>query len=169
MKKTKVSFKQRFRYRFDNFFSRGGTSIFLVLISMFGLALLLMGFLRILTNFIHPDPFDQNISQWTTQLWRAALQVVDIGSLAEDSDAGALNKSLGVVTSLTGLALVSTMLAFITSIFKEKLESLRKGKSTVIESGHTIILGFGIRTIEIIKELIEANASEKDAAVVVLA
>ena len=39
----------------------------------------------------------------------------------------------------------------------------------VLENDHTIILGFGDRILEIIRELIEANESEPDAAIVILA
>ena len=67
------------------------------------------------------------------------------------------------------LVLFSSMVAFITQQFEMRLSILRKGKSKVLEKNHTIILGFDIRCMEIIKELIEANASEKDAVVVVMA
>jgi hypothetical protein len=50
-----------------------------------------------------------------------------------------------------------------------RIDALRKGKSTVIESDHTLILGFRERIVEIVRELIIANESEKDAAIVVLA
>ena len=50
----------------------------------------------------------------------------------------------------------------------EKLAKLKKGRSDVIEKGHQLILGWNEMVIEIIRELIEANESEKDAAVVVL-
>lgn len=169
MKNTNASFREKFRYQFDNFFARGGFSIFLALLSLFGVAMLTMGGIRVFLNLLYPDPLDPEFSSLGNQIWRVMLQIVDIGSLAEDSNASRLNKGLGIITSLLGLSLVSTLLAFITSIFKEKLESLKKGKSAVIESGHTLILGFSIRSVEIIRELIEANASEKDAAVVVLA
>jgi len=39
----------------------------------------------------------------------------------------------------------------------------------VVEEGHTVVLGFGDRAVEIIRELIVANESERRAAVVVLA
>jgi len=162
------SFRDRLSYRLDSFFARGGMSIFLALLSMFGVAFLIMGGIRIGINLAYPDPHDVEFRNLGTIIWRTALQVIDIGSMAEDSQSAFYNKTIGILTSLLGLALISTMLAFITSIFKEKLESLRKGKSVVLEKDHTIILGFGIRTIEIIKELIEANASEKDGVVVIL-
>lgn len=164
----RAGLRNRIQYRIDGFFARGGTSIFLFLISMFVVAFLLMGGIRLVLNSIYPDPLEVEFREWGTIIWRTALQIVDIGSMGEDTDAFFHNRFIGVMTSLIGLALISTLLAFVTSIFKEKLESLRRGKSAVLESDHTIILGFGIRTIEIIRELIEANASEKDAAVVIL-
>ena len=61
------------------------------------------------------------------------------------------------------------MVAFITSVFTAKLDELRRGRSLVLEKDHTLILGFGDRILEVIRELIEANESEPDAAIVILA
>ncbi len=44
-----------------------------------------------------------------------------------------------------------------------------KGRSKVVESGQTLILGWNERVIDIIRELIIANESEKKASVVILA
>ena len=60
-------------------------------------------------------------------------------------------------------------MAFITSQFEAKLAELRKGKSNVAEKNHTLILGFGDRVLEIIRELVIANESEKNPAIAVLA
>ena len=46
---------------------------------------------------------------------------------------------------------------------------MRRGRSLVLENNHTLILGFGDRILEVIRELIEANDSEPDAAIVILA
>mgnify|MGYP000073446915 CR=1 FL=1 len=61
------------------------------------------------------------------------------------------------------------MVAFITSVFEAKLDELKRGRSIVLENEHTLILGFGDRILEIIRELIEANESEADASIVILA
>ncbi|MDA9656840.1 hypothetical protein N9T63_02135, partial [Candidatus Marinimicrobia bacterium] len=68
-----------------------------------------------------------------------------------------------------GLILFSSMVAFITSVFEAKLDELKRGRSIVLENEHTLILGFGDRILEIIRELIEANESEADASIVILA
>ena len=60
------------------------------------------------------------------------------------------------------------MVAFITSVFEAKLDELRRGRSLVLEKNHTLILGFGDRILEVIRELIEANESEPDAAIVIV-
>ena len=49
-----------------------------------------------------------------------------------------------------------------------KLNDLRKGTSTVLEQGHTTIVGFDNNIYSILSELIEANANKKDACIVVL-
>ena len=71
--------------------------------------------------------------------------------------------------SLIGLILFSGILVFLIGLFKEKRVPPHKGKSLVVEKNHTLILGFGNRTLEIIRELTVAKTSKKDTAVVVLA
>jgi len=136
----------------------------MALISLYVAALLVMGVVRVSVHVMVTGGFD---GAWA-QLWQVWLQIMDIGSMEGDSGSPVYNKIIGVTTAILGLTLISTMLAFVTSVFKEKLEDLRKGRSAVIESDHTLILGFGNRALEIIRELVEANESEPDAAVVVL-
>jgi hypothetical protein len=52
----------------------------------------------------------------------------------------------------------------------QKLYELKRGRSKVIEHNHTLILGWNEQRIaEILRELVLANESEKDACVVILA
>ena len=165
----KVSFRERLQYKIDNFFSGGATRIIMALVPLFIVAFTLTASVRLIVNLVYPDPIDADINSIAGQLWRTLLQIMDIGGIEEEENAFYFNKTLGVLTAVVGLLLFSTMLAIFSSLFKEKLENLRKGKSAVIESDHTLILGFSNRALEIIRELVEANASEKDAAVVILA
>ena len=91
-----------------------------------------------------------------------------IGLRSTEEDANTIVKIVTVVTIFIGLIFFSSLVAFITEEFESKLASLRKGKSIVVETGHTLILGFNERIIDIIKELIIANESEDDAAIVIL-
>lgn len=145
--------------------SRGGGSVFIALITLFLIAFVLLSIVRVLGGLLFPDESVQGQGEF---LWRVFLQISDAGAVAEDGEANWYNKTTGILTVFLGLVLFSSLVAFITSQFDQKIQDLRKGKSDVLESDHTIILGFGVRVVEIIKELIEANSSEKRAVVVIL-
>lgn len=160
------SFKARLKYSFDNFMSKGGFSVFSALMLLFVGAFILMAIVRFIVNMITPQ---ENLAGVFNQAWQVFLQISDAGAIAEDTDGNILNKITGIITVFFGLILFSSLVAFITSQFEAKLDELRKGKSNVVENNQTLILGFGDRVLEIIRELIVANESEKDPSVVVLA
>lgn len=162
----KATARERFKYAFDNFMARGGLSIFLALLTLSVAAFLLMSAVRLLVNAILPD---ESIQGLTDQLWRVFLQISDAGAVAEDGDSSLANKVAGITTIFIGLVLFSSLVAFITSQFEARLTALKKGRSQVVESRHTLILGYTDRLVEIAREIIVANESEKDAAIVVLA
>ena len=162
----RYSTKQRLRYAIDNYMSRGSSSIFMALLFTFLIGFLIMVFIRIIANFLLPD---ETLSSWLEIPWRVYVAVME-GSAAEtDGDSNWIAKLSSILGVLVGLVLFSSMVAFITSVFESKLDELRRGRSIVLEKEHTLILGFGDRIIEIIRELIEANESEPDAAIVILA
>ncbi|MGJ4746239.1 CASTOR/POLLUX-related putative ion channel [Leptospira sp. SA-E8] len=146
--------------------SRGGGSVFAALMTLFLGAFTFLSVIRIFGAFLFPD---ESIKESGDFLWRVFLQISDAGAVAEDGESNWFNKVVGILSVFSGLVLFSSLVAFITNQFDQKIQELRKGKSEVLESNHTLILGFGIRTIEILRELIEANSSESGKAAVILA
>lgn len=165
-KAQQVTFRSRLSYAIDNFMARGGLSVFLAVLTMFAMGFIAMAVLRLVGGFVWPD---ESAPHFTDGLWRTFIEIADAGNIGDDSDAPYLSKAIGVTTIFVGMVLFSSMVAFITAQFEAKLEDLRRGRSEVIESGHSLILGFGDRVLDIIRELIVANESERDASVVVLA
>jgi ion channel POLLUX/CASTOR len=166
MGKKRVGLRARLKYSFDNFMSRGGLSVFLALMCLFVGAIVIVAIFRFVANLIAPQDSTASLQdQW----WLSFLQIADGGSVAEDTGSNAVNRSVGIVALFLGMVLFSSLVAFITSQFEAMLSDLRKGRSDVVEEGHTLILGFGDRVLEIIRELVVANESERDAAIVVLA
>ena len=156
----------RLRYSIDNFMSRGSSSIFLALLGLFLAGFLVMVVVRLIANSFLPD---ETLNSLAEIPWRVYVAVME-GSAAEtDGDSNWLAKLTSILAVMVGLILFSSMVAFITSVFEAKLDELRRGRSLVLESGHTLILGFGDRILEVIRELIEANESEPDASIVILA
>ena len=162
---SQYPFKQRLRYKVDNYMSRGSSSIFMALLLTFLIGFLIMVLVRLVANFFFPD---NTLSSLYEIPWRVYVAVME-GSAAEtDGDSNWLAKLTSITGVLVGLILFSSMVAFITSVFEAKLDELRRGRSIVLEENHTLILGFGDRILEVIRELIEANDSEPDAAIVIL-
>ena len=165
-KSKKHPFKMRLRYSVDNFMSRGSSSIFLALLGLFLVGFLVMVVVRLIANSFLPD---ETLNSLAEIPWRVYVAVME-GSAAEtDGDSNWLAKLTSILAVMVGLILFSSMVAFITSVFEAKLDELRRGRSLVLESDHTLILGFGDRILEVIRELIEANESEPDASIVILA
>lgn len=143
--------------------SKGGFSVFLALLSAFFAVFALMTAARFIVEKYFPNGYINNSYDL---FWEIFVQLIGLRDTGDDANFAA--KFIGVITIFIGLVLFSSLIAFITQQFEAKLESLRKGKSPVVEENHTLILGFSDRVIDIIKELVLGNESEKDAVVVIL-
>ncbi len=170
---SRPTLRERFQYRFDNFMAGGARSIFFALVLLFCGALIFTGSLRLLVVRTTPPQVDAKgqVQEPSVRddLWNSLIQILDPGAVTEDNNAPWYIKLVALITVLLGLVFFSAVIAFITTQLDIKLTNLKKGRSRVLESGHTLILGWGDRVLEIIRELIVANESEKDAAIVVLA
>ncbi|MBR8834907.1 MAG: hypothetical protein DSM106950_12940 [Stigonema ocellatum SAG 48.90 = DSM 106950] len=160
---SEVSWQKRLRYNFDNFMSRGGFSVFLALLSLFFGAFVVMTIARYISELIFPNKDLENSSDL---YWDVFVQLIGLRDTGDNANLA--TKIVGIVTIFVGLVLFSSLVAFITQEFESRLQILRKGKSLVVEKNHTLILGFSDRIIDIISELVIANESEPDAAVVIL-
>jgi voltage-gated potassium channel Kch len=157
----KPTLRERFRYWFDNRFSGGplvvigwlalGTALLVVLMTVFsilpgirpeGLSLKQI-FWDILFQALTPNPYEP-ATRWQFLL---VMLMVTLGSLF----------------------IVSILIGTLTNIIQMKMENLRKGRSRVIESGHTLILGWSAQIFTILSELMIANENQQNARIVVLA
>lgn len=165
---SNVTLSQRLRYSFDNFMSKGGSSIFISLVVVFVSSLVLLTLFRGLLMLFFPEG-DEHIGGFFEHLYIVFLELTDPGNMNQDIASDPPYKIPGIMAGLIGIVILSMLIAFITTALDQKLTQLKKGHSKVIESDHTIILGWSARVTEIIRELVIANESEKSACVVVLA
>ncbi len=151
------------RYRFDNALARGPFVVvaYLALLSL--LIVVVTAVVSVLAGFefggSNDDSFVENV-------WQAMLRTVDAGSFAADT--AWPTRVLALLTTLGGIFLAGSLIGLIANAVDQKVEDLRKGRSTVVEAGHTLILGWSPQVPRIIGELVIANESERSAAVVVL-
>lgn len=167
------TFRQKCRYKFDNFMSRGGQSIFISLVVVFVVLLLMISLLRGISYWLLPaDAFQYHPEEemsFFRHVYIIFLQMTDPGNMFQDTFSSPWYKISAVLAGLTGVVMLSALIAFITTALDRLLNDLRKGHSKVIEEDHTLILGWNEqRVIEILRELLMANESEDDPSVVIL-
>jgi hypothetical protein len=163
--------KTRFRYRFDTFMAKSGGSIFYALTAIFVATFVLIGVLRGALLLLFPEVGLQHEGiGFFGNLYITFLELTDPGNMAQDIYSSAAYKIFAVLAGIAGIVMLSALIAFITTALDQKIYELKRGRSKVIEEGHTLILGWNEqRIIETLRELVIANESEKDACVVILA
>ncbi len=157
---SKVTFLDRLRYASDNAFSKGTAVLIGWLAAITFATIVLIAFVVWVTG-IAPD---YNFPQLT---WMGLMRTLDAGTMGGDQGSWPFLVAMLTVT-LAGVFVVSTLIGILTSGIDTRLESLRKGRSRVIESNHTVILGWSQQIFAILTELTLANANQKRSCVVVL-
>ncbi|MFI3213323.1 MAG: hypothetical protein R3Y24_08260 [Eubacteriales bacterium] len=151
---------ERIKYAFDNLMSKGTIALVGVLFLATAVVVVLAGFILALIG--------QEGTTVGYNMWASIMHIIDAGTItaADTTDLGFV-VTMSVVT-LCGLFVTSILIGIITTGFEEKLNSLKKGNSHVIEKDHTVILGFNHNVFTLISELIIANENQKDGCIVIL-
>lgn len=163
---TRVRLRDRARYWFDNTMSRGVVSLifWLAVASAALIVVVTIGLVLVeppATSDGSPAPSALELL-WETFVTTFRL-AVPIGGV------GLSELALWFVLALGGIFIVSALVGLLTSGLNQRLEQLRKGRSQVIETGHTVILGWSDQVFTVVSELVEANRSRRRATVTILA
>ena len=158
--------KDRLRYYFENTISSGPVGVikWLGLISL--AAILFLGVI-ILVFGIKDDPEAESSLGFIEGVWQSLMATLDSGTMGGDQ--GWNYRVVRFSATLLGIFIISVLIGIISSGIDEKLGELKKGKSKVLESDHTLILGWSEKIFSIIQQLIEANTNYKNRAIVILA
>ncbi len=159
---SNFTLRQRLRYRFDNALSRG---VWVVLLWLGALAAFFFLVIALVISVTGIGPGDERTTLGEG-LWLALTRSLDSGTFSGDE--GLRFRLIMLVVTLAGIFLAATIIGLISSGIDSRVESLRRGKSMVIEHGHTVIVGRSDKLPAIIAELVEANLSERGKAIVVL-
>ncbi|MET9700514.1 NAD-binding lipoprotein [Streptomyces sp. NPDC006529] len=156
-----TTLRLRLRYRFDHLFS-GGTTALIGWLALACLAVVVPAS----TVLVWSDrAAPATLSGRLTAVWVSVGQTLKIG--------GAVGSPLYVLASvslaLVALLFVSTLVSLITTGINRRVMSLRMGHSTVLETRHTVVLGWSDQVFPVIAELVAANANQRRSAIAVLA
>ena len=150
------------KYFFDRRIASGTVTLLIWLGALSFIILSIFSFVMTLVTAGSTDgPFSYIESFWT------ALAVAISPGLV--TDPGWTNRIFIFLVAIFGIFVLSTLIGVLTSGITEKLYDLRRGRSLVLEEGHTLILGWSEKIAPIIAELVLANQSLSQAKVVVLA
>jgi K+/H+ antiporter YhaU regulatory subunit KhtT len=149
---------KKLRYKLDNIFSKG----VIALIGM--LALISAGIVIVLSLLVWGIDITTE-SNLIDQFWKYSMIV-----LKGDPTGGAPwpYRLITQLVVLTGLFITSMLIGILAASVKNKFEELNKGRSEVIESNHTVILGWSDQVLTIIAELVIANENQPKSCIVIL-
>ncbi len=158
----KVSLLTRLRYNFDNSIAKSGTFV----AYMLG-ALVIMSILVVFIKYaLYAVPAlyagDKLPTPTFETFWGSFAALLGKGGEATWAD-----RILGIISWAITITLAASITGFIVGAINRTFERLRKGKSPIVDSGHTLILGWSNRVFPILKELAIANENVRKPRVVI--
>jgi Trk K+ transport system NAD-binding subunit len=96
--------------------------------------------------------------------WYSLGKMLSLGSAVTYAD-----RLMSIVYWFAGLTVMGSIFAFRTVALNRTIERLKAAPSPILDSGHTLILGWSPRVFTILKELAVANSNQRKPLVVIFA
>jgi len=160
----KTTFWDRLRYGFDNLMSRG-TAAMIAGLAVLSVVVIVTAAALIAVTGIRQEGGEP--LSFSEAAWESLMRTLDAGTMGGDTGWGF--RLVMFAVTLGGVFIISTLIGVLTSGIEGKLEELRKGRSRVVETDHTVILGWSQQVFSIISELAIANANRPRSCIVILA
>lgn len=160
----KVTLGERLRYMFDKSMAAGPIALIGWLTLMTLGVMVIATIIFVVTGAANPgtDPLDVGEG-----LWQSLMRTMDPGTMAGDTDW--TFRIIALAITLSGIFIFSALIGILSAGINDRLIMLRKGRSRVLETGHTIIYNWSASIFDIISELAIANESERRPRVVIMA
>ncbi|MEO8274775.1 MAG: potassium transporter TrkA [Thermoanaerobaculia bacterium] len=162
----KPGLRERLAYAFDNSLARGPV-VLIAYLALLSVALIVILASVVWITGVAPDGEGGDRPGFIAIAWMALMRTLDSGTMGGDTGSWGFLLSMLAVT-FGGIFVISTFIGTLTSAIEAKMESLRKGRTRVLESDHTVILGWSPRVFSIVSELVIANENRRRAAIVIL-
>jgi voltage-gated potassium channel Kch len=148
---------QRARYEFDKRVAAGtgamiGWLAFMCAAIVIGAALIIqMGRLK-----------DPSLTKpgFAEAVWAALTRVMDPGTMASDQNWA--YRAVTLLVTVAGIFVFGSLIAVLTAWIGGQVERLRRGRSPIVERGHTVVLGWSSSALSIIDQLVKADPSNRD-------
>jgi Trk K+ transport system NAD-binding subunit len=100
-------------------------------------------------------------------VWRSMRHVIDPGATEDDEDYDWPYRLVMLLTAIGGIFVIGAVVTVLTSALYNRIELVRRGRTPVSLSGHTVVLGWSSQIYTILDEL--ARAPGRRPRVVILA
>ena len=152
----------RLRYRFDNSISRGQAAFagWLLVIGLL-ISAVLAGL-----RWVVDGLGDGTAGAIGDLFMTTSNSVLFDGKVGEGT---LIQRGVFFLVWLASVAISATIIGFIANRIRERADDLRSGKSLVIETGHTLILGWSNRALPIIQQLALAGANQRKSVITIFA
>ncbi|MCW2973935.1 MAG: potassium transporter TrkA, partial [Thermoleophilia bacterium] len=167
VEEPEIGLRQRLRYRFDVTLAKGTGPLILWLAAVTAAFVVITAIpLALVAKNVEGSESSEGF--WHAA-WGSLTNTLDPGTVAGDSTEDWTLRFVALAITIVGIFIFSSLIGLISSVIDRMVENLRKGRGTVVEEGHTLILGWSDKLHTIISELAIANANQKNACVVILA
>lgn len=162
--KSRDNWGARLRYGFDKSMAGGAIALigWLALISL--IVIVIAGAILAVTGIAPEGAESLGFIEGT---WESLMRTFDAGTMGADQ--GWSFRIIMLLVTLAGIFVFSALIGVISSGLEEKLDELRKGRSRVLETEHTIILNWSPSIFDVISELVIANQSRRNPRIVIMA
>lgn len=161
----KPTLRQRLRYKFDNLMSRGTPAMIGILFVLSLAVVFVAGAVVSIAGFVQQGETER--LSFAEAAWSSLMRTLDSGTMGGDTGTGF--RGVMLLVTLGGIFIVSALIGVLNNGIESKMDALRKGRSMVLESNHTLILGWSAQIFTILNELLIANENQSQARIVVLA
>ena len=165
MQNQQPTLSEKIRYKFENTLSKG-TPAMIMWLGIISVILVLVCGIIILILSIKGSPDSDSSLGFIEGTWKSLMATLDPGTMGGDE--GWAFRIIRFVATLGGIFIISILIGAIGAGIEGKLEEMRKGKSKVLESNHTLILGWSPKIFSIIQQLVEANENQKKPRIVIM-
>jgi voltage-gated potassium channel Kch len=159
--------RERLAYAFDSSLA-GGPAVLIGWLGIISVLMIAVLSAVVWITGIAPTGEEGGSPGFVQIAWMSLMRTLDSGTMGGDTGNWWFLLSMLAVT-FGGIFVISTLIGALTGVIDQKMDELRKGRSRVLENGHTLILGWSPRVFTIVSELATANENQRRACVVVLA
>lgn len=153
----------RMRYRLDNALARGP---FMVVAWIAGITAAVIMLSAVVLAIVGVRIGDRRVG-FVEGVWQSMLRVIDPGAMGGDN--GWPLRVCALLVTIAGIFLASALIGLIAAGIDRRIEDLRRGRSEVVEHGHTLVLGWSPRIFTVLEELCVANENRHKPSIVVMA